>query len=107
MRPRRGSTRFLNPSVCLVVSSAEGPRKGVVCECVVHIAEIDEHKCSRRFTAATTRIATGGVLIAGPGSVPKKGQYAGASWSGNGQDTNHPGKDGETGGHQRCAGSAR
>ena len=53
-------------------------------QCAVHIAVTDEQKCSKRFTAATTRIATGDVFTAGPASVPKKGQYAGAAWNENG-----------------------
>ena len=75
--------------------------------CVVHIAETDEQKCSRRFTAAITRIATGDVSIADPASVPKKDQYGGAAWSENGRGRAHLGRDGGKCGHQRCAGSAR
>ena len=58
----------------------DDPKEGVVCGCVVHIAEIDEQQCSRRFTEAITRIATGDASIAGLGSVPKRGLCAGAAW---------------------------
>ena len=57
--------------------------------CVVHIAETDEQKCSRRFTVATVPIATGDASTAGPASVPKRGQYAGAEWIGSGQAPAH------------------
>ena len=57
--------------------------------CVVHIEETDEQKCSRRFTVATVPIATGDASTAGPASVPKRGQYAGAEWIGSGQAPAH------------------
>ena len=73
----------------------DDPKEGVVCGCVVHIAEIDEQQCSRRFTEAITRIATGDVFTAGPALVPKRGRYVGAAWSGSGRDCDRHGRDGE------------
>ncbi len=99
--------RILNPTIGLVVPSTDDSREGVVCGCVVHIAETDEQKCSRRFTAATTRIATGDASIAGPASVPKKGRCAGAVLNGSGRVTDHLGRDGGKGGRQHYAGSVK
>ena len=76
-------------------------------QCAVHIAVTDEQKCSKQFTAATTRIATDDAFTAGPASVPKKGQYAGAAWNENGPGPDPPGKDGGHVGRQPCEGNVR
>src|SRR6266403_654755 len=75
--------------------------------CVFHIAEIDEQKCSRRFTAVITPIATGDACIAGLALVPKRGQYDGATLSEIGRDRVHCEMDGGIGGRQLCEGSVR
>src|SRR2546425_13326353 len=75
--------------------------------CAAHIAETDEQKCSRRCIAVTTRIATGDASTAGPASVPKKGQCAGAASNENGRECDHLGRDGGKGGHQHFVGSVR
>src|SRR5258707_5642842 len=61
-------------------------------------------KYSKRFTVATTRIATDDASIAGLASVPKRGPSAGAAWSGSGPDRAHRGRDGGVSGHQACGG---
>jgi hypothetical protein len=45
----------------------------------VHVAVTVEHKYSKLFTAGTIHIATDGAFTAGPDSLPKKGQCAGAA----------------------------
>jgi len=75
--------------------------------CVVHIAETDEQKCSRRSTVATTPIVTGDACIAGLASVPKRGQYDGAALSESGRDRVHCEMDGEIGGPRLFGGSVR
>src|SRR5258708_2834412 len=87
----------------LPISSTERRNK----QCVVHTAETDEQKCSRRCTAATVRIATGNVFTAGLASVPKRDQYVGAAWIGSGRGALHCGKDGAVCGRQLCVGSVR
>jgi hypothetical protein len=70
MRPRRGSNS--ESTGFYVVPSANDQRKGVVCRCVVHIAETDEQKSLKRFTAAITHIATDGVFTAVPLQYPRE-----------------------------------
>src|SRR6266849_520862 len=85
----------------------EKPGKRRDARCVVHIAEPDEQKCSKRFTAATIPIATDDASIADPASVPRRGPYVGAAWSGSGQAPAHCGRDGGIGGRQLCGKSVR
>src|SRR6266704_5102361 len=63
-------------------------------QCVVHIAETDEQKCSKRFTVAIAPIATVDASTVGLGSVPRRGPYAGAAWIGSGRDHDLCGRDG-------------
>lgn len=83
------------------------PGEEVWCRCVVHIAARGDRKYSKRFTAATIRIATGDAFIAGRGLVPKKGQYAGAVSSEGGLGRARRGTDGRSTEFLRCVESAR
>jgi hypothetical protein len=76
-----------------VQTKSADPKEGSVKTYVVHIAETGEQKCSRPFTAATVRIATGGASTAGPASVRKRDQYVGAGWIGSGRGPAHCGRD--------------
>ena len=88
-------------------TESEDPNEGGPSICVVHIAETDEQKCSRLFTAAIVPIATGAASIAGLASVPKRGLYDGAALSGSGRGPVHCGGGGGIGGCQPCGESAK
>jgi len=81
--------------------------EGGMLKCVVHTAETDEQKCSRRSTGATAPIATGDACTAGLASVPRRGRSVGAAWIGSGRGVAHCGKDGGVYGRQLCEGNVR
>jgi hypothetical protein len=89
------------------LAEVDVPTRGEPNRCVVHTAETDEQKCSRRCTAAITHIVTGDASAAGPASVRKRGQYDGAAWSGSGRGPAHCGRDGGIGGCQLCEESVK